>query len=515
MTAAGARMVFALAVALVAALAVRSYFLVAADGGYHFIDDPVITLRVARNVAVYGVPYFNPGEAVAANTSLVWPLLLAPLYLVVSDVETALYVAFVGSSLAWIALSAGVALQFDDLALRIATLATLALGPWALLYGGSAWEHVPQTILVTLAFLIYLKGPETARTGLIAFWLIALSFLIRPDSAALVTAFWLVMLFRLSGTERTWFLMRSLPAVLLPLGYVAGMLWFYGSPVPNTYHLKVGSSEAGLMAGIRYLLDPSLSGPVPAMILATALFWRGLKLRERAVLTLAVVQTLYITSVGGDIFALGRFFLLLLPVLTVILFTRIVDKAGRIPVLLLASVAVIFPVVHPGFKATWQGQIAITHSQVELMQVIGAVITPSDGSVGLHRLGLGYHLPEHHIVDFLGKADPVIARQVSKGGPIGHNKWDYGHSLSAYDVVAAPVKASGHEQVLAGSVSDAPTRSDWSLMARAFIETGRYAYIAPERFCFPTVFGLYLDERFAGRLDALERLGADGKLCIP
>ena len=45
----------------------------------HLADDSMITLRVALNMASHGVPYFNTSEAVAANTSLFWPIIVAPL----------------------------------------------------------------------------------------------------------------------------------------------------------------------------------------------------------------------------------------------------------------------------------------------------------------------------------------------------------------------------------------------------------------------------------------------------
>ena len=48
------------------------------DAVYHTtLDDVMITLRVATNIATGHGPYFNPGEFVAANTSLLWPFLLA------------------------------------------------------------------------------------------------------------------------------------------------------------------------------------------------------------------------------------------------------------------------------------------------------------------------------------------------------------------------------------------------------------------------------------------------------
>lgn len=47
---------------------------------WHTADDHMITRRVAYNFYRYGVPYYNAGEAVSANTSLFWPLAWSVIY---------------------------------------------------------------------------------------------------------------------------------------------------------------------------------------------------------------------------------------------------------------------------------------------------------------------------------------------------------------------------------------------------------------------------------------------------
>src|ERR1041385_4295223 len=43
-------------------------------------DDAYIYLRIADHLARFGIPYFNPGEAVQANSSAAWLLVLAMVF---------------------------------------------------------------------------------------------------------------------------------------------------------------------------------------------------------------------------------------------------------------------------------------------------------------------------------------------------------------------------------------------------------------------------------------------------
>lgn len=515
MTPAASRTAFACLSLAAAAMALYAYRLIEADGGYHTLDDPMITLRVARVMAEHGVPYFNPTEPVAANTSLFWPILLAPVYLVIEDPQAAIFGIFLGSSALWIGMSIWTAAQLQGLATRIAVLVALAFGPWAVRYGGSTWEHVPQAALVTVGLALYWRGPDCLRTSLIAFWLLALSFVMRPDSAVLIGGFWLIAFLRLPGAERGRFVLLTLPAVVIPAAYLAGMWAAYGSFVPNTYYLKLDDGVQGVANGIAYVLSPYRSGPVPGMIVALIFASPWLAGRERIILGLACLHLAYVVRVGGDVFPFGRFFLVLMPVLSLIL-ANVLSRLTVVVPLALAAAAAIWPLANPGYLRDSDIYAERITGLVGIAQILNTAIKPGEGSIGLHHLGIGYHMPEHHIVDFLGKADPVIAKMPPKQGRIGHNKWDYDYSLSAYDVVAAPIPAVSHETVVNDeSLVLDPEVSDWKLLAQAAVETGRYSYVGPERFCFPSPFGFYIDPRFEERLTAMEVEGPDGKRCLP
>ncbi|MEM7669992.1 MAG: hypothetical protein AAF317_12765, partial [Pseudomonadota bacterium] len=192
-------------------------------GYYHLNDDQMITMRVAFMIATEGVPYYNPGEEVAANTSLFWPYILALLFVAGLDIESAVAVLFGLSTAAYCALCVFVAWQVRGWATRSGVLVFLVLGGSAFNYAGSGWEHVPQTIFATIGLVALIRGTST-RNWLIAFYAVAAAFLMRPDVAIVIAYLFLAAIVVLGSRDRLRFIGFSLPALVFPAAYVAGML---------------------------------------------------------------------------------------------------------------------------------------------------------------------------------------------------------------------------------------------------------------------------------------------------
>lgn len=491
---------------VLAACCARIYFLVSAHGAHHVLDDPMITLRVAANLWHHGVPHFNPGEAVAANTSLAWPVLLAPVFGIVPDPEGAVLVLFHGSTALWCGIAVWMGMREPRPAVGIATTGFLALGFWAQIYGGSVWEHVPQAALVTAALVPWLDRDGTGAR-IAAFWLLGFAFMIRPDAAPLVAGFALHAVATLRGPERRRFLRATLPALVLPAAHLAGMLHWYGDVVPNTLYLKVGQPADRALEGLRSLVDPTAAGPVPALAVLGLLLWRRLAARERVVLGLALLQMAYVASVGGDVYGHGRFLLLLLPVLAAIVLRRLAGALGEGLAVVMAAAAVAASLFAPAIQTA--SALARIHIRDQLgpLLVARAVLAPADGSVGLFWLGLGYHMVDFHVVDFLGKADLRIARLAPRGGRIGHDRWDFDYSLTAHDIAVVPLLAAPGGVSPAGQPADGGpvTGPRPAELADAIEAAGRHVWIAPQRFCFATAYGLYLRADLVPRLAAAAR----------
>ena len=485
------------------------YFYTRAEGVFHLRDDMMIVLRVARVFWEHGVPYVNPGEAVAANTSLFWPILLSPAIGLIEDPLLAVRSVAMTSVVAWIAMAAWVASRQQTALQTVLCLLILCLSTPALRYGGSAWEHVPQTLVIAIAsLLLFSESRATLQRRLLILYLLAASFVFRPDSVPLVGIFFLASFWQL-GSERWQFLLGALPAAMLPIAYLAGMLWFYDDIVPNTYYLKVATTAENITSGIGYILSPYQSGPVPAFWLITALMWRRLSTAERVFMAMALVQILSVIYLGGDYFRAGRLLLVLLPGLTFLLVKHAPGVVGRVPVAVATSILILGPLVEPrGLQLDFKRHLSIA-SQVRLMHVARHHLVPEDGPVGLHHLGMSYWLPGFDVVDFLGKADPVIAHGPARNRLIGHNKWDYAHSFKA-PITVVPFVHGAIERVQ-GNPTPRIRNWDWGIAAtKALMAQPGFIYLAPEHFCFETTFGLFVRDDLAARFAP-----PPGQSCLP
>jgi len=189
------------------------------------------------------------------------------------------------------------------------------------------------------------------------------------------------------------------------------------------------------------------------------------------------------------VFPHGRFVMVLLPVLFAVTADTLMRHWPRpargSPALRFALIAAL-SLAWSGFYASqlWRARHA-PNQVVEQLRLIGplnAHLTPADGSVGLHYLGIGYHLPAFHIVDFLGKAEPHIAREPVKWGPVGHDKWDYPYALTHYRIAAVPMTLDAFTQATTPGFQ--PSHGNfafWAIAADELLRRG-YVFLPPERF---------------------------------
>jgi hypothetical protein len=128
----------------------------------HVADDHMITMRVAKNFADYGVPYFNHDEAVAANTSLFWPLILGATVMTLSASKVVALNILMSVCLSAMTIAIAI-LWFKEWWLRLSAILLLAGSASYLSYGASGWEHIPQAFFVTLGFYFIYKSSVDSR----------------------------------------------------------------------------------------------------------------------------------------------------------------------------------------------------------------------------------------------------------------------------------------------------------------------------------------------------------------
>ncbi|MCF8507061.1 MAG: hypothetical protein K9G59_19300 [Caulobacter sp.] len=433
-------------------------------------DDVFIILRVAGNLWNGHGPYVNPGEPVAANTSLFWPMALAPLFGLFA--QAGLIKVLTALSLGLVLLTVlALAAAARSAAGAAAMVALMLLTPATAGYGATAWEHVPQMLLVTLGFLMVM-GRVTVRHEAgadtdLGILVLCLSFLVRPDSAALVAlpGAWLLLRAVTAPTPRRLAVLAACAAI--PAAHLGLHYYWYNDFVPNTFYLKVTGDAASFGDGLRYLAVSLVDGgnaayPLSALVLAAGL-WRRLDTGERLTAASVGLFCLWVVWVGGDVFRFGRFLLAVQGIaifLVVDLGQRVLfggegssgllrlTRAGAVmvPMLLVAAVMQqesLLDSERPVYGVPG-GLIGVQPkdgpAQIALAPVIRRHIEPKDGEIGLFYLGaLSYYLPEYAVADFLGKADPAVARGPAKWGPVGHNKWDFDHSLGNRRVAVVPL----------------------------------------------------------------------------
>lgn len=331
---------------------------------YPFVtDDAYITFRYSWNLATHGQPVFNLGERVEGYTNFLWMVLLAAgLKLGVAPELLARVLATLAAAgvLALLVVLSrvyrgGRATPWDALgALWLASAAHFAA--WC----GGGLEAQLFGALVLGGIVLY--ALELATAGSARPWrsaagglLFALATLTRPEGAL----FWgLTQLHRVVCKLRDERRLRpsaaelvGLLTFLVPCAIFFGWRWhYYGYPLPNTFYVKAQGQALVMLRqwGWPYLRDflveTKLWGLAPLGLLALGLA----RLRARASRELAprrpaadasaelalsprvrpglrparwwsywallvLPYVVYITLVGGDFMAFGRFFVPLLP----------------------------------------------------------------------------------------------------------------------------------------------------------------------------------------------------------
>lgn len=474
---------------------------------HHVADDHMITMRVAKNFADYGVPFFNHDEAVAANTSLFWPLILGATVMTFSASKAVALNILMSVFLSAMTIAIAT-LWFKEWWLRLSAIILLAGSASYLNYGASGWEHIPQAFFVTLGFyFIYKSSVDKLIIPTFAVFLISFSFIFRPDSAVIIAFTVLAWVLHNENYKRWKIYAYSLFFLVLPISYLILMNHYYDSFSPNTAKLKILDLQQSLELGIMYVINPFKSGLSPYLLLIL-FFIKSKSHFSRFVLFLGCTHVSYVVLVGGDVFGHGRFFILLLPTLAFVTLSEIYKlylsynkeslKISLLSVVVLVTIVGNYPLILQGTLQSDQDSAKVEH--IRVLHKVSERLEPDDGSIGLHYLGVSYHIPEFHVVDFLGKAEPYIASTQPKYGPIGHNKWDYQYAFERYNIAVVPIQ---DRMVRKASSPKFRVRQGkwmfWWVCVQFMLSSDAYVYL-PSEYFGNSVYGAFvrrdLSEKF-------------------
>ena len=473
---------------------------------FHLLDDPMINFRASYNFWLNGNPYINPDEPVSAISTLFWPIIISPIYSLVKY-EYAIVLFYLMSILIYSLIICLICNNEKNNLRAIFKALLLILTPASQMYATSFWEHVPQALLVNLAFiLIYddFKKYRFLKISNLSFLILCSSFILRPDSAPIIFVigiYWTITNFFPKGYFQfnLFSFLTGIICLAFLVSHIYGMLYFFSDIKPNTAYLKILSFKDSFLLGIKYLINPLSSNYWILIFLFICTFYSKLNLAQKLIIKCFIAQIIYIIYVGGDVFLNSRFLILLIPILVVLFFDTLdiffkkfyKKNINQIMYLVIVMLILVAQYINPiNFKnyllyksnATLNPESAIT-SQMILADKIKKNLEPSDGSIGLHHLGISYHLPNFHIVDFLGKANEHIAKSNYKNLRISHNKWDYEYSFENFNIAAVPLFCWNYEKALKRSKTDnfvGDKEGFWNAAAEYIIKTGDYIFIYPE-----------------------------------
>jgi len=446
---------------------------------YCLFDDAMISMRYAWNLAHGEGLVWNPGERVEGITNLLWTLYMtvfagllakpaAVLAVQVSGLVLILAAGFFGMKVGDELLEGGplAGRRFLSVLFFAVALAYYPFDFWSMM----GMEAALQSVLLFAAIWIALKIDGRARHSIVLGLIMGLLFLTRPDSAVQIA---LILVFRLGGVFRQpgWrkaILVEIGVVVAFALGVTIFRLAYYGSPLPNTYDLKMVGYPLLLRIENGFLfLKPFWGQVVAPLVICTLSLVLGWSRRRALVLGIVVSAIAYQFYIGGDAWRHWRLLASFVPLLLVL---AVVDAATLIHrraeggslerlterrfapplpviehVLVLIVAALCVLQVNADFKdeALFDKRpmsVKYHARQVALGLALEEIALPG-ASVGVNWAGTVPYYSGVEGVDFLGKTDRHIASLEpdftgALGGSLvgmiylpGHAKYDLHYSI--------------------------------------------------------------------------------------
>jgi len=266
-------------------------------------DDAFITFRYVANVLAGHGAVFNLGERVQGYTHPLWFLVLCvgtsigrnPMLVALGlgAVLTLLTVMQLGAALRGIGLQRASAL----LATSLAGVVLASSHGWRTFQTGGLENALAHALLVAILATVFTQPPRLPRIAILS----ALLVMTRLDFALLVAPLAMTM------RPRTGRAVRDALLGVSPLLLWLVCSWlYYGDPLPNTAHAKLGvypSWRAAVAQGWTYVVDWLAYEPA-AVILAGLLYVAGVCIvrdaAPRACAAGVALYVAYVIGVGGD-----------------------------------------------------------------------------------------------------------------------------------------------------------------------------------------------------------------------
>lgn len=327
----------------------------------HIQDDAYITFRYVKNFIEGNGLVFNIGERVEGYTNFSWALLMSALAKLNFDIiNISQNISGFFGVLAVIAtfyVSGLIVLPRDSSQKKISNIEnydkyfnlipiilivfTEAFVYWAV----SGMESSLFVFFVLLSFFFYLKEKDNEKINYKLGIVLALASLTRPEGPyifAIIYAHKIFFIFLnnfrqgLNFTFKKIFTRNNLIEIsIFIVPFVLHMLFrllYYGHLFPNTFYAKTNFTLTSFETGLKYFEAVRKDYLLYGILLIAPVFLFKLKSIRFEVSFLyffTIVYSVYIILVGGDVLALHRFWLPVLPVIY-ILFAKFINQLYKI-----------------------------------------------------------------------------------------------------------------------------------------------------------------------------------------
>jgi hypothetical protein len=443
------------------------------DGTRYFslFDDAMVSMRYARNLADgFGLVWNPNSPAVEGYTNPLWVLYMSVFHAAgLPDATASLPIQLAGA--VSIALMMVLAWRLTERltagSLAAAAMAALLVGfflplnLWSL----QGMEVGALALLVTYAAWRACDDMERRRFSPGLWIVLGVATLLRMDAVVPYACFLLVLAFTDSSNRRRHLLLGGSILIGSLLLQTAFRVWYYGSPLPNTYYLKMSGYPVALRVSRGLLALCATIWRMNVLIWIAALTLYVFR-RDRRVLVLSalvVSAASYSVYVGGDAWegwgGANRYLCAVMPLFFVLVATALHDWYRRIvgsppdtpPHQIAFGVVALCVLVNLNMFAgpASLGEAALVRSPfvVDINQRMVRVglllreLTDPQARVAVTWAGALPYFADRESIDILGKNDPIIAHQPMRltarglarlvAFHPGHLKWDYAYSIGA------------------------------------------------------------------------------------
>jgi hypothetical protein len=464
----------------------RTSFIQAGVRYFVLMDDEMISMRYAKNLAHgWGMVYNPGGDRVEGFTNLMWMLYMAMLHLLpVSPPKISLLIQLTG--LALLAINLFVIARLTEsvsgsyragLCAAALTAFYFPLNEWGL--QGS--EVCVLTLMLSASAWLAVRCVESETSAIPLYLLLASATLFRLD--AFVPGFVILGMLAVVDRRRRWqhALVGSFVIAIFLAAQLAFNAWYFHDIFPNTYYLKltgfplVPRLTRGAVATLKFLIE--VNPLLPALVVALILFRRDWRLVLIGLIF--GVTLLYNIWIGGDFTDVyggaNRFISVAMPLFFVLLacvldsfasflarafpdffFIAKPGAAGFLAVLTLFTLLTVNLPVPPeagGFQFDQVSSLRFPLTALLLLDPPTGVtldhlalasaltvrqVTDADARIMVPGAGIIPYFSDRFSIEILGKTDATIARETWR--PLasgarwhsflpGHFKWDYHHSI--------------------------------------------------------------------------------------